>query len=104
MVIARSGTLLGSSWGGTTNQFWSDGNVWFDTRLGADAMKYQFAGKPWAAWQARGQDPNSLIADPRLVDPDRPELGLRPDSPAFKLGFRQIDLRDVGPRPKQRRK
>jgi parallel beta-helix repeat protein len=104
VVIARSGTLLGSSWGGTTNQFWSDGNVWFDTRLGTEAAKYQFAGKPWAAWQARGQDSHSVVADPQLVDPDRPELGLKPDSPAFRLGFRPIDLRDVGPRPKQRRK
>lgn len=103
VIVADSGTLLGSSWGGTTNQFWSDGNVWFDTRLGADAAKYQFAGKPWTDWQARGQDVHSVIADPLLVDPQRPELGLKPESPAFRLGYRQIDVGAVGPRPTERR-
>jgi parallel beta-helix repeat protein len=104
VVIADSGTLLGSNWEGTTNQFWSDENVWFDTRLGPAAEKYQFAGKPWPAWQARGQDFHSLIADPMLIDPRRPELGLKPESPAFKLGYRQIDLRSIGPRKPGKRK
>lgn len=104
VVITRSGRLLGSNWGGTTNQFWSDANVWFDTRAGTGAGKYQFANQPWAAWQARGQDPHSVIADPRLVDPERPELGLKADSPAFRLGYRQIDLTGLGPRPKNRRR
>ena len=102
--FTRSGTLLGSNWGGTTNQFWSDANVWFDARIGSDAAKYQFAGKPWAAWQARGLDPHSVIADPLLVDEKRPELGLRKKSPAFKLGYRQIDLSTLGPRKPAQRK
>ncbi len=104
VIITRSGTLLGSNWGGTTNQFWSDANVWFDTRIGSDAAKYQFAGQPWAAWQARGLDPHSVIADPLLVDEKRPELGLRKKSPAFKLGYRQIDLSTLGPRKPGKRK
>jgi len=104
VIIASSGTLLGSSWAGTTNQFWSDRNVWFDTRLGEDVTKYEFAGKPWNDWQARGQDQHSVIADPLLVDPQRPELGLKPESPAFRLGYRQIEVSTVGPRPKEQRK
>ncbi|MBN8249490.1 MAG: right-handed parallel beta-helix repeat-containing protein, partial [Verrucomicrobia bacterium] len=103
VVITRSGTLLGSNWGGTTNQFWSDGNVWFDTRLGTHPERYSFAGESWSAWRARGQDVHSVIADPLLVDPERPELGLRTDSPAFALGYRQIDLSTVGPRARDRR-
>ncbi|MBX3734932.1 MAG: hypothetical protein KF791_20335 [Verrucomicrobiae bacterium] len=103
VIIARSGTLLAGNWSGTTNQFWSDRNVWFDTRNGADATRYSFAGAPWSAWRARGQDPHSVIADPLLVDPERPELGLRRDSPAFALGYRQIDLGTVGPRAPGRR-
>ena len=103
VIIARSGALLGSNWSGTTNQFWSDRNVWFDTRNGADASRYTFAGESWSAWRARGQDPHSVIADPLLVDPERPELGLRRDSPAFALGYRQIDLATIGPRAPGRR-
>jgi hypothetical protein len=45
-----------------------------------------------------------MIADPMLVDPERPELGLRKDSPAYGIGFRPIDLTDLGPRPKRRRR
>jgi parallel beta-helix repeat protein len=103
VVIADSGTLLGSNWSGTTDNFSSDGNLWFDTRNGAEAAKYQFAGKPWSDWQARGQDVKSQIADPLLVDPIHPEKGLRPGSPAFALGFRQIDMSTVGVRPKAKR-
>ncbi len=103
VIITKSGTLLGSNWGGTTNQFWSDANVWFDTRAGDEVGKYRFAGMPWVDWQARGQDPHSVVADPLLVDPARPERGLRKNSPAFALGYRQIDVSAVGPRPRHRR-
>ena len=103
VVIANSGTLLGTDWSGTTNNFVSDGNVWFDARQGTDPAKYSFAGKPWSEWQARGQDPTSRLADPGLVDPQHPELGLRPDSPAYALGFKAIDLKTVGVRPRGQR-
>ncbi len=104
VVVADSGTFLGSSWKGTTNEFLSNRNVWFDPRLGADAAAYRFAGKDWSAWRARGQDVDSIIADPLLVDPEHPELGLRKESPAYGLGFRPIGLTDLGPRPKRRRR
>ena len=54
--------------------------------------------------EGRGQDLHSRIADPRLVDPDRPELGLLPGSPAYELGFQAINLSDLGPRPRERRR
>jgi parallel beta-helix repeat protein len=51
----------------------------------------------WAAWQAMGFDRHSLVADPRFVDPDKDDYRLRPDSPAFKLGFRPIPVERIGP-------
>ena len=42
---------------------------------------------PWADWQKRGFDRNSVIADPLFLDPAHDNYTLRPDSPAFKLGF-----------------
>lgn len=47
-------------------------------------------------WQARGYDEHSIIADPLFVDIDNDDYTLRPDSPALKLGFKNIDVSKVG--------
>jgi hypothetical protein len=52
----------------------------------------------WEEWQARGEDVHSVWADPKFADPAAHDFTLPPDSPAFKLGFRPIDLSAVGPR------
>jgi hypothetical protein len=51
----------------------------------------------WQAWQALGQDRNSLIADPLFVNPAKDDYRLRPNSPAFKLGFKPIPVEKIGP-------
>jgi hypothetical protein len=53
-------------------------------------------GTSLADWQKRGFDRNSAVADPLFVDPARDDYTLRPDSPAFKLGFEPIDTSKVG--------
>lgn len=50
----------------------------------------------FADWQKRGFDRNSVIADPQFVDPAHDNYTLRPDSPAFQLGFEPIDTSTVG--------
>jgi hypothetical protein len=103
VIITQSGTLLGSDWSGGTNQFTSDGNVWFDRRQGTNVAAYRFAGQTWDQWQQRGQDAHSRIADPLLVDEAHPEMGLRKNSPAYAVGFQPIDVSTVGARPKDQR-
>ena len=51
-------------------------------------------------WQAQGNDIHSVVADPKLksIDVNAFDWTLAEDSPALKLGFRPIDLSDVGPR------
>jgi len=51
----------------------------------------------WAAWQKLGQDKGSVVADPLFVDMKRDDYRLKPESPALKLGFRQIPMRRIGP-------
>ena len=58
-----------------------------------------FSGRTWEQWLAEGKDHHSIYADPMFVDPGRFDFRLKPGSPALKLGFRQIDLSQVGPRP-----
>jgi parallel beta-helix repeat protein len=50
----------------------------------------------FADWQKRGFDQHSVLADPRFVDPARDNYALRPESPAFQLGFEPIDTSTVG--------
>jgi hypothetical protein len=51
-----------------------------------------------AQWRSLGYDNESIIADPLFVDPEHENYRLKPDSPAFKLGFVPIDLDGIGPR------
>ena len=45
----------------------------------------------------QGFDKDSIIADPLFADPTKPQAGSKPDSPAIKLGFKPIDMSNVGP-------
>ena len=103
VVITASGTLLGSRWDGDPSRFVSDGNLWFDRRLGTNAAAYRFAGQSWDAWRQRGHDTASRIADPLLIDDAHPEKGFRAGSPARAMGFRPFDAGSVGPRARSAR-
>jgi hypothetical protein len=37
------------------------------------------------------------VADPRFVDVARDDFRLKPDSPAFALGFKPIPVEKIGP-------
>ena len=43
-----------------------------------------------------GFDRESIIADPMFKDPASRNYELLPDSPAFKLGFKNIDMSKIG--------
>jgi parallel beta-helix repeat protein len=57
---------------------------------GATEYKVGWGGQPFAEWQKAGFDVNSVMADPQFVNPAADDYTLRPDSPAFKLGFQAI--------------
>jgi len=48
-------------------------------------------------WKRMGYDNHSICADPKFADIMNFIFVLEPDSPAFSLGFKQIDISDVGP-------
>ena len=70
-----------------------EGAVWVDD---VDLRMAEVADE-WESWQALGLDTHSLVADPLFVDPDEDNHRLRPDSPAFKLGFKPIPFDKIGP-------
>jgi len=49
-------------------------------------------------WQGAGYDQNSLTTDPIFVNPADDDYRLKPESPAFKLGFKPIPVDKIGPR------
>ena len=66
-----------------------DRNLYFCP--GATELKTGYDGQPFAAWQKAGFDVNSVVADPQFVNAAADDYTLKPDSPAFTLGFQPID-------------
>lgn len=60
--------------------------------------KESFNGTSFAAWQKRVKDIGSVFADPGFADWQRRDFTLRPDSPAFKVGFKPFDPSQAGRR------
>jgi hypothetical protein len=56
-----------------------------------------------AKLQEFGLETHSVVADPKFADAENADFTLAEDSPAFALGFKAIDLSDVGPRAKDSR-
>jgi parallel beta-helix repeat protein len=96
IVYFDSGSLLGSYW--KNDHFRMDQNVYFDARTGVTADAMKFVDASLGQWRARGHDTNSVIADPKFRDPQKYDFTLAADSPALKLGFKPIDLSNVGVR------
>ena len=92
IVYWNSGKLLGSNWSG--KNFKLDRNLYWDTRQ--EAIKFS----QWTLedWRAKGQDKNSLIADPLFVNPEKDDFRLKPGSPADLIGFKPFDMKNIGPR------
>ena len=91
IVYDTDGTVALGNWGKAKMK--SDYNCYWDPDAGPDL---EICGWTFEEWQERGHDPNSLLADPRFVDPRKLDFRLRPDSPALKLGFKPIDLSRAG--------
>jgi hypothetical protein len=95
IVLWNRGRLLEGNFSGTVSNYLFHSNLYW--REGGGDVK--FSQWSFEAWQQKGQDTNSLIANPKFVNLAKDDFTLAPDSPAFKLGVRPIDLKGVGPRP-----
>jgi hypothetical protein len=90
IVYWKTGALFGGPWDRIRVKV--DNNCYFN----AAGDPVTFAGMDLKAWQARGYDQHSIIADPLFVDPENNDYRLKPDSPALKLGFKPFDFNEAG--------
>lgn len=67
-----------------------DHNLYFDVH--APDKGFSFL----KSYQARGVDSNSIAADPLFVDVKHGDFRLRKESPAYKIGFRDIEFSKIG--------
>ena len=74
----------------------SDYNLFFQAEGAVMHIERLPEVESYAVWRERGFDAHSVVADPLFMDPASDNYGLKPDSPALKLGFKPIDLSTVG--------
>ena len=75
-----------------------DNNVYWKAGTGASPAELGLAGATLQEWRGRGHDLHSTIADPLFLAPKKFDFRLQRNSPALKLGFKPIDLSEVGVR------
>lgn len=77
---------------------WKDANVNLRQNLyfKASAEPVLFEDLTWEQWRALGKDEGSRVADPLFVAPEKFDFRLRPNSPAFQLGFKPFDYTKAG--------
>lgn len=81
-----------------SSTFVSDYNLFYCSDTESDSLR--FFGATFADWRGRGKDKHSIIADPLFEDAESFDFRLKPGSPAYRLGFRDIDMSDLGPTEK----
>lgn len=79
----------------TNSTFDMDYNLYFNPENPLEEVKFG-EGKKWEEWHEMGKDQHSLYTDPMFVDAENFDFRLKNESPAFKLGFNQIDIQKVG--------
>ncbi|TDE12928.1 right-handed parallel beta-helix repeat-containing protein [Dyadobacter psychrotolerans] len=72
-----------------------DYNIFFNPGMPVDSV--EFGKQDLLQWRARGKDVHSVYTDPLFEDAAKFNFRLKAGSPAFKVGFKQIEMQNVGP-------
>jgi hypothetical protein len=111
IIYWQEGELLSKKWQDQPYQFYSsalkdpkevtstfdmDYNLYYNPKAVIGEVK--FNGQTWGEWQKRGKDNHSVYADPLFENAAAFDFRLKPNSPAFRMGFKQIDASRSGVR------
>jgi hypothetical protein len=78
-----------------SESFDMDYNLYFNPEKPLSGIAFG-NGKTWREWQEMGKDRHSVFTDPMFVDAENFDFRLKDESPAYKLGFRPIDIQKAG--------
>jgi hypothetical protein len=111
IIYWTQGVLFSGNWRDEIHQFYfhpkesgtreersnfdMDFNLYFNPLKALDDIDFG-NGKKWKEWQAMGKDIHSIYADPLFEDVENFNFRLKKDSPAFRLGFIEIDINQAG--------
>jgi len=100
IIYFTNGTLFAGYWGVSTTapvrEYFFDYNLYFSPN---PQENYTYPDGNFQQWQSSGQDVHSLIQqDPLFINADAFNFTLQSNSPAFKLGFNQINTAIIGPK------
>ncbi len=95
IVYSNPQASLIFSWDRRTDRFaeW-DYNLYY--LRGGDASQARTPSGTLQDWRRAGFDAHSLVADPLFIAPEKDDYRLRPESPAWKLGFQPIPVERIG--------
>ncbi len=92
IIYSRDVPFYGGNW--TGSNFTLANNLYWDTQPKTQTL---FPGDTTlAAWQQKGSDAGSILANPLFAAPEKGDFALRPGSPAAKIGFAPIDVSKAG--------
>lgn len=76
----------------------SDFNViWHQDQSLVPGLKGVPKEEQWNEWKKLGFEQHSLVAEPLFEDGSQDDYRLKPESPAFTLGFKPIPMDQIGP-------
>jgi hypothetical protein len=75
-------------------------NLYYQANIDLSTLQFPPTQNPtsFIEWQKTGKDIDSILANPLFSDFENFNFSLMENSPAFGIGFQQINTRDVGPR------
>jgi hypothetical protein len=92
IVLWKQSELYTSGGGFKDENVVSESNLYWD----ASGKPVTFHGEGLEAWQAKGKEKGSVVADPLFVDPENGDFRLKPGSPAARIGFTEFDATQAG--------
>jgi len=89
----------------TKQALFDDNLIWHKGQPVAVCMHKTMDYQSLEDWQAQGYDTRSIVADPLFVDAATDDYRLRPESPAYRAGFKDInaEIEKIGAYPSDER-